>query len=249
MSSRSVALVAVPSLAAVALLLAPAVTPTLADSPEPEWAANVTVIEACSCPMFCQCYFNTHPAGHHDHATGEMKHFCKGNLAQRINHGHYGKLALDGAKYWLVGDLGPDFSQGKLDWGVLIFDKAMSKNQRDAVLAIVKHAYPGQFGSFETSEGSIDTWQANNDAAVATLDGGRTAEVRLKRVQGNTSAPAVISNLRYVGTPRNDGFVLMPNEVEAYRVGQKAFEFKGTNGFVITWDMSSQDVTPQRASN
>jgi len=41
----------------------------------------------------------------------------------------------------------------------------------------------------------------------------------------------------------------MPNEVEAYRVGQKAFEFKGSNGFVITWDMSSKDVTPQRVSN
>jgi hypothetical protein len=34
----------------------------------------------------------------------------------------------------------------------------------------------------------------------------------------------------------------MPNEVEAYRVGPKAFEFKGTNGFMITYDITSKDV-------
>jgi hypothetical protein len=52
----------------------------------------------------------------------------------------------------------------------------------------------------------------------------------------------VISNLKYWGVPKNDGFVLMKNEVEAYRTGDKAFEFKGTNGFMITFDMSSKDV-------
>jgi hypothetical protein len=34
----------------------------------------------------------------------------------------------------------------------------------------------------------------------------------------------------------------MPNEVEAYRVGDKAFEYKGTNGFMITIDIASGDV-------
>ena len=31
----------------------------------PKWSMNATIIEACSCPMFCQCYFGTHPAEHH----------------------------------------------------------------------------------------------------------------------------------------------------------------------------------------
>ena len=62
-----------------------------------------------------------------------------------------------------------------------------------------------------------------------------------------TDEPIVIRNLRYWGAPRHDGFVLMPNEVEAYRVGDKAFEFKGTNGFMITFDISSKDV--KQASN
>jgi len=47
--------------------------------------------------------------------------------------------------------------------------------------------------------------------------------------------------LKYWGVPRNDGFILMPNVVEAYRAGDKAFEFKGTNGFMITIDMTSKD--------
>ncbi len=52
----------------------------------------------------------------------------------------------------------------------------------------------------------------------------------------------VIDNLRYFGAPRNTGFVLMPNEVNAYRVGAKPFEYKGTNGFMITYDINSKDV-------
>lgn len=33
-----------------------------------DWAMNATIIEACSCPMFCQCYFNAKPASHGEHA-------------------------------------------------------------------------------------------------------------------------------------------------------------------------------------
>ena len=58
--------------------------------------------------------------------------------------------------------------------------------------------------------------------------------------------PVVIKNLKYWGATHNDGFVLMPNEVEAYREGIKTFEFKGTNVFLLTLDISSKDVpTPK----
>jgi hypothetical protein len=33
----------------------------------------------------------------------------------------------------------------------------------------------------------------------------------------------------------------MPNVVEALRVGEKAYEFKGSNGFMITIDLNSKD--------
>jgi hypothetical protein len=212
----------------------------------PEWSMNATAIEACSCPMFCQCYFNAKPAGHHEHA-GAAEHFCRANLAYKVNKGHYGAVSLDGAKFWLANDLGGDFSKGEMDWAVLYFDKAMTKEQRDAVTTVMGHVFPVKWRSFTTAEASIDTWEATKDAAHATMDGGKTAEVRLKRFPGNTAEPVVIKNLKYWGVPRNDGFVLMPNEVEAYRAGPKAFEFKGTNGFMITWEMSSKDIAPAPA--
>jgi hypothetical protein len=159
-----------------------------------------------------------------------------------VNSGHYGAVKLDGVKFWNASDLGADFADGEMDWNVLTFDKSMTKEQRDGVLAIMKHVFPVTWKSFTTAEGVIDTWKFDNDSAHATLDGGKTAEVKLKRFPGMTAEPIVIKNLQYWGVPRHDGFVLMPNEVEAYRVGPNAFEFKGTNGFMITFDINSKDV-------
>jgi len=213
----------------------------------PEWAVNATVIEACSCPMFCQCYFNSKPAshgvaGHEGHHGGGAAHFCRANNAYKINKGHYGEVPLDGAKFWIATDLGGDFSKGEMDWAVLYFDKTLSQPQRAAIEQIAGKLFPVKWRSFRTAEGTIDTWQYDKDGAVALLDGGRTGEVRLKRFAGMTNEPVVIKNLRYWGAPRNEGFVLMPNEVEAYRVGDKAFEFRNTNGFMLTLDMDSRDV-------
>jgi hypothetical protein len=216
----------------------------------PVWNMNATIIEACSCPMFCQCYFNAQPSAHHG-AGGEghgAHHFCRFNNAFKINRGSYGAVKLDGARFWVGGDLGGDFSKGMMDWAVLTFDKATSKEQRDAIGVIVGHLYPVKWNSMMTAEGEM-SWTATKDEATALLDGGRSAEVRLKRApQGMTSDPVVIKNLKYWGAPRNDGFVLMPNTVEAYRVGPKAFEYKGTNGFMITFDITSKDVAPAVAA-
>jgi uncharacterized protein DUF1326 len=228
-------------LVSLALLgIAAFVAVSRAQTAKVDWSINATAIEACSCPMFCQCYFNSEPAGHHEHGG---QHFCRANLAYKVNKGHYGKVALDGAKLWVVSDLGPDFRQGEMEWAVLYFDKNVTQEQRDALTQIWGHVFPVKWKSFKTAEASIDKWEFNKDAAYASMDGGKTAEVRLKRFQGNTNDPIVIQNLKYWGAPRNDGFVLMPNEVEAYRVGDKAFEFKGTNGFMITIDMNSNDVS------
>jgi hypothetical protein len=211
------------------------------------WAMNATVIEACTCPMFCQCYFDSKPAGHaHGGATS---HYCRFNNAYRINKGSHGATRLDGARFWISGDLGGDFSKGQMDWAVVTFDKAMTKPQRDAVVAIATHLFPVKWNSLTTAEGAIDTWEYTKDHAVATLDGGKTAEVRLRRQQGNANnnEPPVIKNLRYWGAPRNDGFVLMPNEIQAYRKGPKTYESKGTNGFMLTLDITSKDVKPGSA--
>jgi len=102
--------------------------------------------------------------------------------------------------------------------------------------------YPVQWNSFTVAKDAAMEWKFTKDRAEARLDGGKTAEVVLNRNPGMTDDPVVIKNLKYWGAPRNDGFVLMPNEIEAYRAGDKPFEFKGTNGFMITFDMNSKDV-------
>ena len=65
-------------------------------APASDWAINATAIEACSCPHFCICYFNAHPAAHHE--DGKTEHYCKFNNAYKVNKGHYGNLDLTGAK-------------------------------------------------------------------------------------------------------------------------------------------------------
>jgi hypothetical protein len=206
----------------------------------PDWAMNATAIEACSCPMFCQCYFNTKPAAHQHH--GDSQHFCRANIAYKVNTGHFGPVKLDGARFWLTSDLGGDFSKGEMEWAVLYFDRATPKEQREGIQSVLQRLFPVKWKSFKTAEGVIDRWEYDNDSAVALLDGGKTAEIRLKRFPGMSAEPVVIRNLRYWGAPRNDGFILMPNEVEAYRVGPNAFEFKDTNGFMITVDINSKDA-------
>lgn len=209
----------------------------------PDWAMNATAIEACSCPMFCQCYFNPMPAEHHDMDHG----YCKFNNAYRVNRGHYGGVKLDGAKFWLSGDLGAEFADGEMEWVVATFDRSLSKEQREALGAILPKLFPVKWKSFQTAEGDI-TWSHQGDTARATLDGGKTAEVNLKSAKGLTSGPVVMKNLAYWGAPRNDGFVMMPNQLQAYRVGDKAYEFKGTNGFMITLDMNSKDFAKPAAA-
>jgi hypothetical protein len=211
-----------------------------------DWAMNATVIEACSCPMFCQCYFDTQPAAHsHGHGS---EHFCRFNMGYKVNRGHAGGVKLDGARFWIAGDLGANFGGGETDWASVHFDPAVSPEQRSAIATVLGHVYPVKWKSFQVGEDAAVEWTATKDRASARLGGGKLAEIALRRNPGMTEDPVVIRNLRYFGAPRNEGFVLMPNEVEAYRVGPQAFEFKGTNGFMITLDITSKDVAAAAGS-
>jgi len=227
---------------AVILLTVNAGSALAQKSAEPEWSLNATIIEACSCPMFCQCYFNTKPAAHHDHGA-MAEHYCRANFAYKVNKGQYGNIKLTGMKFWLAGDLGADFGGGQGDWVEATFEPSASKEQREALAIILSHVYPLKWASFTVApaDATVD-WQASKDRAEAKLNGGKGGTIVLHHGPGMTEEPVVIRNLKYFGAPRNDGFILMPNEVEAYRVGPKAFEYKGTNGFMITIDISSKDL-------
>jgi hypothetical protein len=139
--------------------------------------------------------------------------------------------------------LGPDFSREQYDWAVVYFDPSVTKDRRDALAVIFPYLFPGKWNSITVGPDGVVKWSRTSGRAEARLDGGKTAEIVLPNAQGMTAAPVIAKNLEYEGATRNDGFVLMPNEVEAYRVGDKSFEFKGTNGFVTTIDLSSKDFT------
>lgn len=216
------------------LAFALAALPMCAAGGDKDWAMNATTIEACSCPMFCQCYFEEN--------TGPAHGYCRANNAYRINTGHFGKTKLDGVKFWIAADLGADFSNGQMGWARVYFNKGTTQAQQEGLKTIMASLFPVKWGSIEFAEAPIDTFRIDKDHAVATLDGGKMGEIRLHKTANavDPSKPAVIRNIRYWGAQRNDGFVLMPNDVEAYRVGENAFEFKGSNGFLITFDITSK---------
>jgi len=211
-----------------------------AASAKPEWSLNATIIEACSCTMFCPCYFSTVPSGH-AHGSGMSEHYCRFNNAYRVNQGRFDNVSLDGLKFWIAGDLGADFSKSG-EWAEITFEPSASKEQRTAITTIVPNVYPVNWKAFTMGQDAPIEWTATKDRAEARLKAGTAAIVTLIRNPGMTDEPTIITNLRYFGAPRNTGFHLMPNEIEAYRVGPKAFEYKGTNGFMITFDITSKDV-------
>lgn len=206
----------------------------------PDWHLNASIIEACSCPMFCTCYFNPNPAAHH--AAEGAEHFCRFNMGFQVNDGHYGDVDLTGARFWLAGDLGENFGDGRTDWATLHFDPDVTEKQREGILASLPKAYPVEWDSFTVGADGEIAWKHDDAMAHASLGGGEMAEVKLHHMNGNHEGPVVISNLPYWAVPRHDGFVLMPNEVEAYRVGDHAFEYSGGNGFMITFDIKSSDL-------
>ena len=146
--------------------------------------------------------------------------------------------------------------RGQMDWAQVTFrikgqppgttPGARGNNHRACVS-------PGEWKSLQIAEGNIDTWTFDKrPARTPHSNGGKTARDQVGAISGNNpnDEPAVLyERVKYWGTPRNDGFVMMPNEIETYREGPKAYEFKGTNGFMLTFDMTSKDVPAAKGSS
>ena len=206
--------------------------------PPADWSMNASVIQACTCPVLCQAVVDREASS--DEGTYlDPPHYCRFNGAFRVNHGHSGSVRLDGAKFWISGDFGADPSKGKADWAILTFDRATTPAQREALGKIAARLLPAKWQSLTLAEGDIE-WTPGRQVAWATLDGGETAEIRLKRFQGITREPVVIQNIRYFGARNTGDFILMPNVVDALRKGDKAFESRGTAGFTATVDIDSK---------
>ena len=79
------------SVVAAVLVLAAVGQAQAEQQPAAKWSMKASIIEACSCPMFCQCYFNTKPSAHSGHEGHEM-HFCRFNNAIQVAQGRYGDV-------------------------------------------------------------------------------------------------------------------------------------------------------------
>src|SRR5246127_4856422 len=145
---------------------------------KPDFDITASYIEACSCDMFCPCYFNTRSTHHHD---GE---FCRANLVLRTDKGYYKDTKLDGAKVWIATDLGSDWSTGKDSWVVIHFDPSVSKEQQAALGDILGQLFP-----IPWQKKAVDTaafsWSVDSKTGLAhaKMDNGK-GEVMLERVGG-----------------------------------------------------------------
>jgi len=195
---------------------------------------TASYIEACSCDMFCPCYFNTHSTNHMEEHNMDA-HFCRANLVLKVDKGYYKQTKLDGAKVWIASDLGSDWSTGKDSWVLLNFDPSVNKEQQAALADILGQLYP-----IPWEKKGVDTaafsWNVDtkNGVAQAKMNSGK-GEVLLERVKGdNPSHEVIVNNLKYWGAQSNDGFRMWKSKHEAFEGDGHKFAYDGTNGFLIT---------------
>jgi hypothetical protein len=194
------------------------------------WSIKADYIEACSCHLFCSCYFNAEPEG---------GHHCEFNNAIKITEGHVGGVKVDGAKVWLSGNLGGDFSKGEMKGAILTFDTAVTPPQQEAIKFLMGKIYPVKWGSFETAVAPI-AWERNGADGHAKLGAGE-GEVILKGVKGPDGKQSVLQNVAYWGAQKNKGFELAKGE-HHYKGHGYDYKYKDRNGFMISVESSGTEV-------
>jgi len=204
-------------------------------SSKSDFEMTASYIEACSCDMFCPCYFNTHSTNHMEEHHMDA-HFCRANLVLKVDKGHYKETKLDGAKVWIGSDLGSDWSTGKDSWLVANFDPSVSKEQQAALLDILTQLYSAIPFQKKAVSNTAFSWDVDTKTGVAhaKMDDGK-GEVVLERVAGNKPGEEVVMrNLKYWSAQTNDGFRMWKSKHEAFEGDGHKFSYDGTNGFLIT---------------
>ena len=210
-------------------------TPANSQSGKPDFSITASYIEACSCDMFCPCYFNTHSTMHGD------QQFCRANLVLKVDKGYYKNVKLDGAKVWLSTDLGSDWATGKDSWVVMTFDSADTPEQKAALGDILGQLYPIKWEKVATDTQAF-SWNVDEATGVARAKmGNGKGEVVLERVAGqDPKHEIVLPNVKYWGAQSNTGFRMWRSAREAYAGQGHDFDYKGTNGFLITIEFSGK---------
>jgi hypothetical protein len=205
---------------------------------KPDFDITASYIEACSCDMFCPCYFNTRST---HHSEGQ---YCRANLVLRTDKGYYKDTKLDGAKVWIATDLGSDWSTGKDSWTVIHYDPSVTPAQKTAFNDILGQLYP-----IKWQQADVDTagfaWKVDTKTgeAHAKMDNGK-GEVILERVKGDDAGHEVVMhNLKYWLAQSNNGFRMWKSKHEAFEGHGHNFSYDGTNGFLITIHFTGQAKT------
>src|SRR5438874_5546836 len=155
--------------ASLALVLA-LVLGTTASTPAPSWRMKADYLEACSCHLFCPCYFNKHA----EHP------YCEFNMAVKVRDGYSGSTNLTGAKYWLTGDLGDEWGTNKKGkWVVVSFDPSTTKQQRDALAPMILKTYGLEWGELKVQEAPIEISQSRSEEHTSELQSRRDLVCRL----------------------------------------------------------------------
>lgn len=209
---------------------------------KPDFDMTATYIEACSCDMFCPCYFNTHSTAHHGEKMAE--HYCRANLVLKVDKGYYKTTKLDGSKVWIATDLGSDWSTGKDSWAVVNFDPSVTADQKAALADIIGQLYPFKWEKFDAdTQGFLWEIDEKSGTAHAKMDNGK-AEVVLEKYKGDDPGREIVmQNLKYWTAQSNDGFRMWKSKHEAYDGKGHKFSYEGTNGFLITIHFSGQAQT------
>jgi len=209
------------SLLSTSMLLLMATTPA-----KPAWQMKADYVEACSCHLFCPCYFNKH--AEHPH--------CEFNMAVKVREGHSGNTNLAGAKYWLTGDLGDEWGTNKKGaWVVASFDPSTSKEQRDALAPMILKTYGLEWGELKVQEAPIEISRIG-DIAEAKLGDGKMAHMKLQREPGADGKGVVLKNVKYFGAQDHTGFELYRSLDHSANVQGHEFSYSDRNAFLISID-------------
>lgn len=174
---------------------------------------KASLVETCSCNLFCSCFFTGEPSPHP---------MCDAQVGLIVREGNYGAVKLNGLKVHYGGTLGKDT--------YLTFEPTASQEQVDAVVNIIKAIYGDYWPNIQVERGPVEVTIAGATASVKTKNG----EVILKRLENGEKKgqPVVINNLTYFAAT-NAGFKLYPSEKHVYTGHGKNFNFSKTNGFLI----------------
>lgn len=210
-------------LAGTGLMLALAVSLAAATG-GPSWRMKADYVEACSCHLFCPCYFNKH-------AEHPM---CEFNMAVNVREGHAGNVDLANAKYWLTGDIGDKWAtEKKGSWVTVSFDPKTTQAQRDALAPIILKTYGLEWPELKVQEAPIEIHQMG-DIMEAKLTDGTQAYMKLKREPGADGKGVVLKNIKYFNAVQNDGFQLYRSIDDRANVSGHEFSYSDRNAFLIT---------------